>query len=185
MRAYDPRRRGRRGLHQLPARPRSAQQQVAQVHLHLIVRLVVEQVEQQRQLAFVLPNSRGRRRAVSTCHKASVTFTRLAVRPAARQAAPASTSGGGAPTRFAALDRRIVQPGSGCYHPLSGRGWKHGRRQTQDEGAEDKLRGVSVRHSCACKGLDQRSSHTHGSRRRRGARAIDARRATKQAANAR
>ena len=91
----------------------------------------------------------------------SVTFTRRAVRPAGRQAAPASTSGGGAPTRFAALDRRIVQPGSGCYHPLAGRGWKHGRRQTQDEGAEDKLRGVSVRHSCAFKGLDQRSRHTH------------------------
>ena len=56
-------------LHQLPARPRSAQHQVAQVHLRLIVRLVVEQVEQQRQLAFVLPNSRGRRRAVSTHHQ--------------------------------------------------------------------------------------------------------------------
>ena len=50
-------RRGRRGLHQLPSRPRSAQQQVAHVHLHLMVRLVVEQLEQQRQLASVLPNS--------------------------------------------------------------------------------------------------------------------------------
>ena len=51
----------------------SRQQQVAQVHLHLIVRLVVEQVEQQWQLAFVLPNSRGRAvgRSVSTYHQST------------------------------------------------------------------------------------------------------------------
>ena len=89
MRAYDPRRRGRRGLHQLPARPRSAQQQVAQVHLHLIVRLVVEQVEQQRQLAGVraAEQSRTRRRSgrldVPSINE-SVTFTRRASSTAGR-----------------------------------------------------------------------------------------------------
>ena len=86
-------RRGRRGLHQLPSRPRSAQQQVAHVHLHLIVRLVVEQLEQQRQLASVLPNSHGRRRAVSTYHQRVRDVHSLSsVRPAARQAAAASAS---------------------------------------------------------------------------------------------
>ena len=87
------RRRGRRGLHQLPSRPRSAQQQVAHVHLHLIVRLVVEQLEQQRQLASVLPNRQSRTPAVGPSRRTineSVTFTRRAVRPAARQAAAAS-----------------------------------------------------------------------------------------------
>ena len=66
---------------------------VAHVHLHLIVRLVVEQLEQQRQLASVLPNSHGRRRAVSTYHQRVRDVHSLSsVRPAARQAAAASAS---------------------------------------------------------------------------------------------
>jgi len=54
--------------------------------MHVVVRLVVEHVEQQRQLAFVLPSSRGR-----TINE-SVTFTRRAARPAAtrERQAPAS-----------------------------------------------------------------------------------------------
>ena len=46
--------------HQLPARPRSLQQQVEHVHPHMVVRLVAQQLEQQRQLEFTLPSCRGR-----------------------------------------------------------------------------------------------------------------------------
>ena len=51
----------------------------------------------------------------------------------------------------------------GCYSPVlvdGGGGTRIEHARVTDGGAEDKLRGVSVRHSCAFKGLDQRSRHT-------------------------
>ena len=62
--------------------------------MHVVVRLVVEHVEQQRQLAFVLPSSRGR-----TINE-SVTFTRRAARPVATLTREAGTGIASAPFRF-------------------------------------------------------------------------------------
>jgi hypothetical protein len=60
--ADDSHHRGRGHLNQRSARPRSphAQQQVKHVHLLMVIRPVVQQAEQQRQLEFVLPSNRGR-----------------------------------------------------------------------------------------------------------------------------
>ena len=64
--ADDSHHRGRGDLHQRSARPRSPQQQVEHVHLLMVRRLIVQQVEQQRQLEFLLPGNRGLRGAVPT-----------------------------------------------------------------------------------------------------------------------
>ena len=54
----------------------------------------------------------------------------------------------------------LCTPGVDATTPLLDEGGNTGDDNHKTEGAEDKLRGVSVRHSCAFKGLDQRSRHT-------------------------
>jgi hypothetical protein len=60
--------------------------------------------------------------------------------------------------------RRTKTRLDGCYllPPFGGRGENTGDDDTRRRGGGQtgKLRGVSVRHSCAFKGLDQRSRHT-------------------------
>ena len=96
--ADDSHHRGRGDLHQRSARPRSPQQQVEHVHLLMVIRLIVQQVEQQRQLEFLLPGNRGRRGAVPT-HRQRVRgvhpscHTRWAPEAAARIASRAVLGG--------------------------------------------------------------------------------------------
>ena len=67
--ADDSHEQGRGRRHQLPARPRSPQQEVEHAHLFVARRLVAQQFGQQRQLKTALPSSRGRRRVVRTHHQ--------------------------------------------------------------------------------------------------------------------